>query len=103
MRSLVSSPKPCCSCRRQTADHALASVATRRTFLTTRLLGCIALGVFFQRASADDPPNVLFIAVDDLRDWVGHLGGHPQAKTPNIDQMARQGVRFTQHYSNGPE
>ena len=28
---------------------------------------------------------MLFIAVDDLRDWVGHLGGHPNAKTPNID------------------
>ncbi|MBM3843972.1 MAG: iduronate-2-sulfatase, partial [Verrucomicrobia bacterium] len=28
-------------------------------------------------------PNVLFIAIDDLRDWVGFLGGHPQARTPN--------------------
>ena len=32
--------------------------------------------------------NVLFIAVDDLNDWVGCLGGHPQAKTPNIDRLA---------------
>ena len=38
--------------------------------------------------SADSRPNVLFIAVDDLNDWVGHLGGHPQSKTPNIDQLA---------------
>ena len=35
-------------------------------------------------AAADQPPNVLFLAVDDLNDWVGCLGGHPQAKTPNV-------------------
>lgn len=27
-------------------------------------------------------PNILFIAIDDMNDWVGVLGGHPQAKTP---------------------
>jgi len=44
---------------------------------------------------ADQPrPNVLFIAVDDLNDWVGCLGGHPQAKTPNIDRLAAKGVLF---------
>ncbi|MFP6906905.1 MAG: choline-sulfatase, partial [Verrucomicrobiota bacterium] len=32
-------------------------------------------------------PNVLLIAVDDLNDWVGCLGGHPQTKTPNIDRL----------------
>jgi arylsulfatase A-like enzyme len=61
----------------------------------------LALGVFFQPAPADDPPNVLFIAVDDLRDWVGHLG-HPQAKTPNIDRLAKRGVSFTQAYCSAP-
>ena len=30
-------------------------------------------------------PNVLFIAIDDLNDWIGCLGGHPQVKTPNLD------------------
>jgi arylsulfatase A-like enzyme len=39
-------------------------------------------------------PNVLFIAVDDLNHWVGHLGRNPQAKTPNIDRLARMGVTF---------
>jgi arylsulfatase A-like enzyme len=36
-------------------------------------------------------PNVLFIAVDDLNDWVGCFGGHPQAITPNMDKLARNG------------
>ncbi len=34
--------------------------------------------------------NVLFIAVDDLNDWVGCLGGNPQAITPNLDRLAAQ-------------
>jgi len=47
-------------------------------------------------------PNVLFIAVDDLNDWVGHLGGHPQAKTPHIDRLAQRGVSFTRAYCSAP-
>jgi arylsulfatase A-like enzyme len=47
-------------------------------------------------------PNVLFIAVDDLRDWVGHLGGHPQSLTPNIDRLAERGVSFTRAYCVAP-
>ena len=40
-------------------------------------------------------PNVLFIAVDDLNDWEGSLGGHPQAITPNMDRLFKQGLLFT--------
>jgi arylsulfatase A-like enzyme len=47
-------------------------------------------------------PNVLFIAVDDLNDWVGCLDGHPQAKTPNIDALAARGVNFTRAYCASP-
>jgi arylsulfatase A-like enzyme len=38
--------------------------------------------------------DVLFIAVDDLNDWVGYLGGHPQTSTPNIDRLAARGMAF---------
>ena len=40
-------------------------------------------------------PNILFIAVDDLNDWVSPLGGHPQVKTPNFDRLAAMGITFT--------
>ncbi len=40
-------------------------------------------------------PNVLFIAFDDLNDWIGSLGGHPQTLTPNLDRLAKSGVLFT--------
>ena len=46
-------------------------------------------------AMAGERPNVLFIAVDDLNDWLGCLDGHPQAKTPNMDRLAARGVLFT--------
>ncbi len=39
-------------------------------------------------------PNVLFISLDDLNDWVGCLGGHPQARTPHLDRLAGEGVLF---------
>ncbi len=52
---------------------------------------------------ADKPANIVFIFADDL--GYGDLGcyGHPVAKTPRIDRLAKEGVRFTQHYANGPE
>ena len=46
--------------------------------------------------------NVLFLAVDDLNDWVGCLGGHPNARTPNIDRLAEKGVLFEQAYCAAP-
>ena len=39
-------------------------------------------------------PNVLFIAIDDLNDWVGFLDGHPQAVTPHMDALAKRGRNF---------
>ncbi len=47
-------------------------------------------------------PNILFIAIDDLNDWIGCLGGHPQAKTPNIDRLAARGVLFTNAHCQSP-
>ncbi len=47
-------------------------------------------------------PNVLFIALDDLNDWTGALGGHPQAKTPNLDRLAASGVLFTNAHCPAP-
>lgn len=47
-------------------------------------------------------PNVLFIAVDDLNDWIGCLQGHPQALTPNMDALASRGVLFTNAHCSSP-
>ncbi len=47
-------------------------------------------------------PNVLFIAVDDLNDWVGAMRGHPDVKTPNIDKLASRGTLFKNAYCQAP-
>lgn len=47
-------------------------------------------------------PNVLFIAIDDLNDWIGCLEGHPQALTPNMDRLAKRGVLFTNAHCAAP-
>jgi arylsulfatase A-like enzyme len=59
-----------------------------------------ALGAF--TADAPKKPNVIFIIVDDLNDSVDGYGGHPQARTPNIDRLANQGMKFTNAQSNCP-
>ena len=69
-----------------------------------RSIGLFAVAMTAARSIADEKqqPNVLFIAIDDLNDWVGCLGGHPQAKTPNIDALAAQGVNFTNAHCQAP-
>ena len=46
------------------------------------------LALFCGLNGEDKRPNVLFIAIDDLNNWVGCLKGHPNALTPNIDKLA---------------
>jgi len=75
------------------------------------LLCALVLGINLTSASATVPvpaekrdvsPNLLLIVVDDLNDWVGCLGGHPQVKTPNIDRLARRGTLFANAHCQGP-
>lgn len=47
-------------------------------------------------------PNVLFISIDDLNDWVGVLGGHPHARTPNLDRLAARGLLFENAHCAAP-
>ena len=62
----------------------------------------VATGLPTTAHAAEKRPNVLFIAVDDLNDWVGCLGGHPQVKTPHIDRLARRGTLFTNAHCQAP-
>jgi len=47
-------------------------------------------------------PNIVFIAIDDMNDWEGYMGGHPQAQTPHLDKLANEGVAFMNAHSVSP-
>jgi len=72
------------------------------------LLSLLAAGALFTQpnpsraAGKTRPPNIVFIIADDL--GYGELGcyGQKKIKTPNIDRLAAEGIRFTQHYSGSP-
>ena len=51
---------------------------------------------------AQDKPNVLMIAIDDMNDWVGAMGNHPDIQTPNIDRLAASGVLFNNAHCQFP-
>lgn len=63
------------------------------SFKATLLICFWALTIASAQAQTQNP-NVLFISIDDLNDWTGSQGGHPQAITPNMDRLAGQGVQF---------
>ncbi len=66
-----------------------------------RLLYVVSVLLASQLQAADSKPNVLFLAVDDMNDWIGCLGTTPQAITPNIDRLAARGVNFTNAHTAG--
>ena len=70
----------------------------RRVFFFLVLL--TSLGQALAKA---ERPNVLFVAVDDMKDWVNCLGGYEgRVHTPNIDRLAKRGVQFDRAYCQYP-
>jgi choline-sulfatase len=74
-----------------------------KTFLLLHLLPIALLaGIANSATAANRKPNVLFIAIDDQNDWIGHLGGHPLVKTPNLDRLAARGTTFLNAHVQSP-
>ncbi len=46
--------------------------------------------------------NVLFLSIEDLNDWIEPLGGHPDAKTPNLNRLAARGIVFDAAFAAAP-
>lgn len=68
----------------------------------------VALTLLFNSNLASEPapkqkrPNILFISLDDLNDWIGCLGGHPQTLTPSLDRLAARSVLFSNAHCPAP-
>lgn len=79
-------------------DLFLAGQPTMRSLFFLPLVLFLCGGL----ARADHKPNVLFISIDDLNDWLGCYDGHPQVKTPHIDALAKRGVVMTNAHCQAP-
>src|SRR5690348_3970059 len=86
------------------ANHQSLTTGLRAMKLVPKLL-VVALTLAWlcgpASAAEGQRPNVLFIAIDDLRDWVRYLG-YEQVKTPNLDRLSQRGVTFTHAYCASP-
>jgi len=80
----------------------------RRDFLKTAGFGAASLMMtscissLQQHAKKGVRPNIIFLLTDDQRCGTLGISGHPVIKTPNIDHLASQGVRFTNAFVNNP-
>ncbi len=63
---------------------------------------CVGMVLGVELLAAPAGPNVLFIVLDDLNDWVGAFGGHPQVRTPHMDALAARGVLFSNAHCQSP-
>ncbi len=75
---------------------------SRRKFLKDTGLLLVSVSALSRRVSSVEQPsrpNIIFVLADDL--GYGDLGcyGQQRIQTPNLDRMAREGMRFTQHYA----
>ena len=76
-----------------------------RGILKIITIGLLAANIYAQAPGGLElktRPNVLFIVVDDLNDWIGCMAGHPDAITPNIDGIAASGVLFLNAHCQAP-
>ncbi len=87
---------------RSRSTSSVSEPKIREASLRTWYCAVVVALVVSGAARAADRPNVLFIAIDDQNDWIGCLGGHAQAKTPNIDRLAERGTLFTNAHCQAP-
>ncbi|MBC2595917.1 sulfatase-like hydrolase/transferase [Ruficoccus amylovorans] len=70
--------------------------------LACTVLPVTLAGVACAQPAADSKPNILWLTSEDNEvTWIGCYG-NPFAKTPNIDQLAKEGFRYTKAYANAP-
>src|SRR5881396_4268849 len=82
--------------RRMKRSRAVSAI---RVLAGQGILIAVLCAGFVHASQAERPPNIIFIMADDL--GYGELGcyGQKKIKTPNIDRLAAEGMRFTQCYA----
>ena len=66
------------------------------------LVGALAMPGHARAADAPRKPNIVYFMIDELGYYETSYMGHPDLRTPNLDQLAAEGTRFTQCLAGGP-
>ncbi len=77
----------------------------RRTLLASGLAAALnarAAAAASSKCGGTRRPNILFIAMDDMNDWIGCLQTNAQVVTPNIDRLAGRGTLFANAHAQAP-
>ena len=76
---------------------------SRRFLVFVATIGfCLILPSAIVANELEKKPNILIISLDDMNDWIGPMGGHPQAQTPHLDSFAQSAVTFRRAYTVSP-
>jgi N-sulfoglucosamine sulfohydrolase len=72
------------------------------SFVVGAALAVLALGACrTETPKAPDKPNILWIIAEDLGPELGSYG-HPEVRTPHLDRLAGEGVRYTRFFTDAP-
>jgi arylsulfatase len=80
----------------------MSSTCLAGALLAAAILSSIAAVPEGARQASPRPPNIVFVLADDLGYHEVGAYGQRKVRTPNIDRLARTGVRLTDHYSGSP-
>lgn len=85
-------------------DSGRSGIGRRDVLKAGVKLGLLASGLAAPSIATGQsrPPNILWISIDDLNDWVGPLGGYSLVRTPNIARLAARGRVYTNAQANVP-
>src|SRR5688572_5644943 len=86
--------------QKTSSPFALASFPVQVSYPVVLLIAICSL---HSGAAAADKPNIVLLLADDLGYADVGCYGCPDIRTPHIDGLAKQGLRLTNFYSNGPE
>jgi len=75
---------------------------TYRLLLHLLLSSLLSASFGSPNPTGPDLPNILVISLDDMNDWIGPMGGHPQAQTPNLDSFSERALTFRRAYTASP-
>ena len=90
----------------KTKFHGLLNdcIMTKNIKILILLIGCsmASISCSHDKKTEQSTPNIIYFLADDL--GYGELGAYGQSiiKTPHIDALAKNGMKFTQHYSGAP-